>query len=698
GRIEGVIAASPQDIIAKVGPIRAALGDRVWEDLNGNGIQDCTDDGNGIIGDAGDTGPECDAGIPNIQVELLAGDCSTPLGLQTFTDGDGFYLFENLAPGDYCVQFSKPDSTFCETETFNPGPPQFTEKNVGGDDAVDSDANTGTGLSDPVNLAAGETDRTVDAGVFCPAKLGDQLIEDQDGDGIQDPGEPGVPGQTVELIECVGGVPGAVIDTTVTDADGMYMFNPLEPGEYAVRFSKPGDTIFSPQDQGGDDTIDCDTDMDGLSQCVTLGPKEYNDTVDACVVVQAGLGDRVWEDLNADGIQDGGEPGIPDVIVNLLDPGGDGDCNTGDEVVIDTTTTNASGNYQFINLDPGRYCVEFVKPDICAPVIGGASAFSPRNQGADDAVDSDADTGTGQTGNIDLDPNDFDPTNDAGVYCPAKIGDRVWNDTNENGIQDGGEPDIPGVAVNLFDCGPDGLRGTGDDGGPVGSAATDANGMYMFNPLQPGYYSVECVKPDGFMFSPQDQGGDDTVDSDADTATGQTVCTYLESNEYDPTWDCVLYQPREPGIDIEKATNGVDADDPNAGDAPQVGIGNTVTWTYKVTNTGNVTLTNVMVNDDQGVTVSCPTATLAPGEMMECTASGPAEDLGTTIFTVVPGLCGGIPQSPLYENKGKATGEWAPGQFVEDEDPSHYCNPQACELKVDKKCLVLDDMDKDKDK
>ena len=58
-----------------------------------------------------------------------------------------------------------------------------------------------------------------------------------------------------------------------------------------------------------------------------------------------------------------------------------------------------------------------------------------------------------------------------------------------------------------------------------------------------------------------------------------------------------------PAIDIEKATNGEDADSPTG---PIIAVGGTVTWTYVVTNTGNVALTNVTVSDDQGVHVSCP--------------------------------------------------------------------------------------------
>ena len=155
------------------------------------------------------------------------------------------------------------------------------------------------------------------------------------------------------------------------------------------------------------------------------------------------------------------------------------------------------------------------------------------------------------------------------------------------------------------------------------------------------------------------------------TGTGETIPGDFVEDD-DPSHYC---NPQEPGIDIEKATNGVDADDPNAGDAPLVAPGSTVTWSYKVTNTGNVRLDPVVVTDDQGVAVSCPLTALDPGQMMTCTASGPAEDLLNTPFTTVPGLCGGLPNTPLYENQGKATGETVTGDFVEDEDPSHYCNP-----------------------
>jgi phage gp45-like len=70
---------------------------------------------------------------------------------------------------------------------------------VGGDDAVDSDADPTTGLTGPINLTAGETNLTVDAGVYCPAKLGDRIWLDNNQDGDQNCSEVNLanPGQVI---------------------------------------------------------------------------------------------------------------------------------------------------------------------------------------------------------------------------------------------------------------------------------------------------------------------------------------------------------------------------------------------------------------------------------------------------------------------------------------------------------------------
>jgi hypothetical protein len=169
--------------------------------------------------------------------------------------------------------------------------------------------------------------------------------------------------------------------------------------------------------------------------------------------------------------------------------------------------------------------------------------FSPKDQGLNDAVDSDADVATGKTVCTTLSPGETDLTWDAGLYTPpmlAAIGDFVWFDANNNGIQDMGELGVPGVTVNLYDC----------EDHLIATTTTDANGYYLFSNLTPGDYYVEFVLPMGYFFSPKDQGLNDAVDSDADVVTGTTICTTLSPGETDLTWDAGLYRPPQEGCSL----------------------------------------------------------------------------------------------------------------------------------------------------
>jgi hypothetical protein len=125
------------------------------------------------------------------------------------------------------------------------------------------------------------------------------------------------------------------------------------------------------------------------------------------------------------------------------------------------------------------------------------------------------------------------------------------------------------------------------------------------------------------------------------TPSGGTAVTASDPACYFGIW---------PEIKIKKLTNGEDAD---TAPGPNVIVGNTVLWTYVVTNTGDVQLTAVKVTDDKGVTVSCPKTVLQPSETMTCTASGKA----------VAGQ---------YSNIGTAVGTPADAANVTASDPSHY--------------------------
>ncbi|HET9225765.1 MAG TPA: hypothetical protein VFR31_03800, partial [Thermoanaerobaculia bacterium] len=144
------------------------------------------------------------------------------------------------------------------------------------------------------------------------------------------------------------------------------------------------------------------------------------------------------------------------------------------------------------------------------------------------------------------------------------------------------------------------------------------------------------------------------------TATGTGSCGQKVSGD-----DPVHYwgQSENPAIKIIKKTNGHDA---NTAPGPELTVGSTVTWTYEVTNTGDVALSNVKVTDDKGVAVSCPKTTLAVGESMTCTGSGKA-------------------QACQYANLGTVTGKSPKGTTVSASDPSHYYGKTYPKIEVEAK-------------
>ncbi|MCB0614256.1 MAG: DUF11 domain-containing protein, partial [Phaeodactylibacter sp.] len=288
-------------------------------------------------------------------------------------------------------------------------------------------------------------------------------------------------------------------------------------------------------------------------------------TVEDCF---ASIGDYVWEDTNGNGIQDDGPTGIPGVTVTLT-----GTTTVGGLPINDNTTTDANGNYQFTLLPPGDYKLTFGTP--------AGYTFTNLDAGGDDTTDSDADPNNGgMTVFENLVAGEDNPDYDAGLVQPAFIGDFVWQDTNGNGIQDGREPGIPGVTVNLYaDANQDGVP----DGAPIATDVTDANGEYGF-PVDPGSYVVEFVTPGGFNPTDANQGGDDTIDSDADPVTGQTGIITLSSGENDPTNDAGFYNIID--LELEKSVNNLT---PNVGD--------NIIFTIVATNQGPSDASGVIVTD-----------------------------------------------------------------------------------------------------
>ncbi|AKD56798.1 T9SS C-terminal target domain-containing protein [Spirosoma radiotolerans] len=490
----GCPATNCCDIQVIQGPY-GSLGDYVFNDVNKDGAQS-----------AGEPG------IDGVKVYLYDQLGTTKLD-STITAGGGKYLFDSLTDGSYVVRFIAPTNY------------QSTTANAAGvPDDLDSDAGVGgfTGVytidtSQPTSSTA-RNNPTVDAGFYIPsASLGDFVFVDTNKNGIQDGGEPGIPGVVVVLLNGTN----TPIASTTTNSSGIYSFTGLTPGvPYSVSFVTPTGYVSTSALVGGNDAKDSDANpATGQTRSVTLAAGENNPNLDAGFYLpSAGLGDFVFIDLNKNGIQDSGEPGLGNVLVTLYVNG----------ATSLTTTTNSSGFYSFTGLTAGssnNYSVGFTAPANYTATLA--------NAGSDDTKDSDADPITGKTQSVTLANGEFNPTLDAGFYIPsASLGDFVFVDTNKNGIQDGGEPGIPGVVVVL-------LNGTNT---PIASTTTNSSGIYSFTGLTPGVpYSVSFVTPTGYVSTSALVGGNDAKDSDANPATGQTRSVTLAAGENNPNLDAGFY-------------------------------------------------------------------------------------------------------------------------------------------------------------
>lgn len=253
------------------------------------------------------------------------------------------------------------------------------------------------------------------------------------------------------------------------------------------------------------------------------------------------IGDMVFWDEDGDAIWDANERGMPGVTVELLQSGS----------VIATTVTDENGKYAFEDLGSGVYQVHFVLPsgwDFVTPDVGDADP--PTDQSS---YDSDADPITGLTPPITYTyPETFKANWDAGLVRAGAIGNRVWEDSNGNGLQDAGEPGISGVIVEL-------LQG----GSVISTTTTGAGGYFHFFAQPDGVYEMRIAAASlsgplaGYTRSPRDQG----FDTMPDLSLGRfPVNSVAEASEM--VNRTINYETASPSGDWQKRVIYV-ADDPD---------------------------------------------------------------------------------------------------------------------------------------
>ena len=323
------------------------------------------------------------------------------------------------------------------------------------------------------------------------------VFEDTNGDGDQDGGEPGIPGVEVALTDRFGSV-----QTLTTDANGLYSaVVPAGPvlvevdestvgaGFTYTGLNTPGDLTDQPDDPNrviiprNDPAGDID-DFDGY-----LPPVQQTGTI-------AGV---VYEDLDGDGVQDPGEPGIPGVTVVITDI----------NAVMMNVVTDANGNYAKV-----------------VPTDG----INPTNTNIDEST---LPGGFNQTAGIDP-SNIVVPVNGIGndedgfmttINNPTIVDGIVYLDTNSNGSRDIGEPGLVNIPVQITDPGPNGVFNGGGVDDIVTIVNTDSDGRYSLSVhpgdvridvnefFIPGYTQTEGTDPTSVILPAGDPFGDvDDID------------------------------------------------------------------------------------------------------------------------------------------------------------------------------------------
>ena len=243
---------------------------------------------------------------------------------------------------------------------------------------------------------------TTDVELEEPSMISDFVFEDEDGDGIQDATEVGLDGVNITLTGTdFMGVP--VNFSAVSDANGAYRFDQLPMGNYFMIFQLPNfqDYLFSPVDQGTDDTKDSDMDpVTGAIQREVLAHGVGDYDTDAGFIPRESvitIGDRVWYDEDHDGIQDPFEIDVQGVTVNLV--------RTADGLLMNSTRTNEDGNYFFIDVAPGVY---HITVDQSTSTVAADYVVTRVNQGNDENVDSDLDPVLLRSDDIEVLPTSVD--------------------------------------------------------------------------------------------------------------------------------------------------------------------------------------------------------------------------------------------------------------------------------------------------
>ncbi len=465
----------------------ASLSGNVWHDENNDGVFDPNEDGiaNVLIQVTRVGAKEDIPGLPDAFAN------TDPIFVRT--DANGHYEVTGLPPGIY---------ELTEINNYPPGQNPLVDFIDGKDSLGNIDGELVGEVSNDffgqIHLCADEHGVEYNFGEIQPASISGYVSVQLPGQSKLDPTDPNfdpIAGVEIQLFDNDGNL----VDTTTTDANGLYEFGALVPGTY---------TVVQVQPDGFLDGADAVGNVDGVQNGVQIANDRIGNIVltsgdegvryDFCEHEPATIKGTVFHDRNNDGIQQDGEEGIEGVLIQLFDADGN---------VVQETFTDANGDYCFEELLPGEYKLVETQPtdfldgiDTLGTVLGADGTETTSGHALDD-----------QFCEIILVGGDQGVEFNFGEIRPGSISGNVHADADGDKSTFNaalGDRPLEGVVLELLDV----------DGNVLATTTTDANGDYSFNNLAPGEYAVREFTPEGFI--------DGT--GEAGTINGQTVGSHMD--------------------------------------------------------------------------------------------------------------------------------------------------------------------------
>jgi hypothetical protein len=339
------------------------------------------------------------------------------------------------------------------------------------------------------------------------------------------------------------------------------------------------------------------------------------------------IGDRVWSDLDHDGVQGATEPGLGGVTVTLLASDGATPASDGDGVVVDPVVTTPDGTYQFSGLHEGSYVVAF------ADLPG---VLTEQGSDPEDGTDSDPDPTSGMTPPFTLVPGQALRTVDAGVWVPAPaltLETRVQGQDAD--VEPG--PSLPIGSAATFDYV---VTNTGNE--PlVDVHVADSSGA-----------AIDCPHVALARLATLTCSRVEPVAAGSRTVVGTASATGARSGGGVSATDPAHLFGVEPLLDVTLTADGQDAD--STASAVVVDAGDEVALVLSVRNVALERVAGIEVTLDGGP-IACPTANLAPGSSVDCPVAA---------MTAEPG-----PRTAVAAAAG--TGELS-GVAAADSDPASW--------------------------